>query len=191
MLHLLGSMKHSKRRPSNLENSLEETELFSCHFCKGNLHRKHKDFVNSRLEYQISLALLTEKVKANSHVRTCACLYKLATMDIEEGGFAEAAYVTDFVAPWRIDQLTTTPFCSDRLQSALAICNKQKKNLGDRARVLNKLSEALSNVPGQEVEARKKGQTALQLYRDLAAPGSSVDVPKEQDYDALVCGLHR
>lgn len=56
----------------------------SCHYCKGNLLRKENKFAEAKVEYETALRLLIEKVNASSHVRTCACYYKLGAIAIEE-----------------------------------------------------------------------------------------------------------
>jgi hypothetical protein len=84
-----------------------------------------------------------------------------------------------------------TKVSRDLLREALSICDIRKQNVTDRARVLNKLSQALAKMPGHEAEAEATGKEALELYHKLALPQNKKDAPNDYDYDLLVCGLHR
>ncbi|KAK5442723.1 hypothetical protein LTS15_010930 [Exophiala xenobiotica] len=132
--------------------------------------QKQKDFFNARLEYHMSIDLLLNQAKTGSHVRVCACWYKLAAIDIEESKYSQAI---------------------DKLREALEICGKQKRNRGDRARVLKKLSIALSFVPGYEGEAGTKAEEAKVLYEQLVHAAALTNSPGEAQFDQLVFGLHR
>jgi TolA-binding protein len=62
----------------------QTTDRPSVHFCKGNLHYKHKRYEEAKTEYNVAKSLLIDDVKAPQHVRTGACLYKLGSIAIEQ-----------------------------------------------------------------------------------------------------------
>lgn len=76
------------------------------------------------------------------------------------------------------------------MKKALSICDARTQNVGDRARILNKLAQAQSQV-GDNEAARSSSQEAMRLYTKVARPSKKKDCPETYDFDLLVCALHR
>lgn len=79
----------------------------------------------------------------------------------------------------------------DQLQELLDICNQQKHNLGDRARVLRMISKASSFIKGKEKDSGAVSQEAFRLYKQLTKISCKEEDIKDDDYDLLVYGLHK
>ncbi|KAL9607579.1 MAG: hypothetical protein Q9167_007518 [Letrouitia subvulpina] len=137
------------------------------HEAQGNLYRKQGLNALAMNQYNISLRLLLDKVKAPHHVRASSCYYKLGSIAIEEGDINLSI---------------------EYLRQALSICEIRTQNVGDRARVLNKLSQALSRSASTEEEALEKGAEALRLYREKVPKNNVGDelIPSDFDYDIYV-----
>jgi hypothetical protein len=83
-------MSHSDYCPPLLQTT---TNRSSVHFCKGNLHYKHRRYEDAKTEYNVAKNLLIDDVKALQHVRTAACLYKLGSIAIDQLQYDEAVLV--------------------------------------------------------------------------------------------------
>lgn len=76
------------------------------------------------------------------------------------------------------------------LKEALSICDARTQNVGDRARILNKLAQAQSQV-GENEDARSNSHEAMRLYTKVARASKRRENPETYDFDLLVCALHR
>jgi hypothetical protein len=124
--------------------------------------------------------------KSRTHQIAGAYAYKLGAVALDQGEVDLAMQVM-FSIP-KIRLLTRN---SKHLREALVICDFHKLILGDRARVLFKLSQALFQKDPHSVEAERKKDEAISLSKDMQKDAYVEHEQTEEDFDKLVCGLAR
>jgi tetratricopeptide (TPR) repeat protein len=113
------------------------------HFTRGCLYRTEGDFEGAKTEYLTAKTLWIMDKNSRTHHFHGICLYKLGCVALDQDFVSEAV---------------------ERLREALMIAALRRNiMMGQYARVLYKLSEALQRDPESQVEAEEKRDQAMQI----------------------------
>lgn len=150
---------------------------------------EEKQFSTAETCFMQAQNLWLSQDKARTSYFNGACMYRVGCCALDQGNVEAAMYVSPESPAVHVSKnlnLAADNQCRKHFRDAMVITNLHRADMvGEHARCLYKLSQALYGEDGKEDEAEALLQEAEALYFSRAEKNQG-KTPTEKDYDGLV-----